>query len=85
MSQDNSTDKVEIRKGYYKSGALNWETPYVNGEIHGIAKDYYESGALRCESPCVNGKEHGIEKHYSESGALKCSNLYDYGRYKGEI
>lgn len=83
MIQGNSTDKVEIRKGCYDSGALMWEIPYVNGEIHGIAKDYYESGALRCETPYVNGKEHGIAKDYRESGTLRRETPYVDGDIHG--
>ena len=66
-----SQDKVEVIKGYYESGALWWETPYVNGKEHGIEKFYYESGALKYETPYVNGNIHGIEKSYYESGAIR--------------
>jgi len=71
VAQDNSIDNVEVRKYYYKSGALRWETPYVNGKEHGIVKFYYESGALLAEAPYVDGKTHGVIKWYYKSGALK--------------
>jgi len=70
VAQDNSIDNVEVRKYYYKSGALRWETPYVNGKKQGIERCYYESGALMAETPCVKGKMHGIAKDYYESGAI---------------
>ena len=70
MTRNDAIGNVEIRNGYYKSGALRLETPYVDGERHGIRKEYYESGALMTETPCVNGKEHGIVKTYYESGAI---------------
>ena len=57
--------------GYYASGALAWEVPYVNGKKHGLEKEYYESGALAWEVPYVNGKKNGVYKEYYESGALK--------------
>ena len=76
MKQDNSMDKVEVRKIYYESGALCWETPYVNGKKHGIVRSYYASGALLWETPYVNGKKHGIEKCYYESGALRLETPY---------
>ena len=41
MTQNNAIDNVEVKKHYYKSGALYWETPYVNGKMHGIEKWYY--------------------------------------------
>jgi antitoxin component YwqK of YwqJK toxin-antitoxin module len=71
MTQDNSinNDGDEIRRGYYKSGALWWETSYVNGKRHGIDKWYRKSGALSWEIPYVNGEVHGIEKYYDEDGA----------------
>ena len=65
MTQANSKDEVEIRKSYYESGALQYETPYVNGEKHGIAKWYYRSGALLWVTPYVNGKVQGIVKNYN--------------------
>ena len=76
MAQDNSTDKVYIRKGYHESGALGYEIPYKKGRKHGIEKWYYESGALQFETPYVDGKRHGIEKWYYESGALQYETPY---------
>ena len=71
MTQDNTIDNVEIRKGNYESGALRWETPIVNGKWHGIEKGYYESGALWCETPYVDRIMHGIEKKYYESASRR--------------
>ena len=34
-----------IEKSYYESSALEWESPFVNGNIHGIAK-YYDKDNL---------------------------------------
>jgi len=70
MTQNNAIDNVEVKKHYYKSGALERETPYVNEKVHGLAKWYYESGALWADTPYVNGERHGIEKTYYASGAL---------------
>ena len=70
MTQNISIDSVEVKKHYYKSGALMWEAPYVNGKEHGIVKWYHESGALWSEAPYVNGERHGIERTYYKSGAL---------------
>ena len=78
MAQNNAMDNVEVRKRYYKSGALWWETPYVNGMQHGIAKIYYESGALRREIPYVNGEAHGIVRGYDKDNSnVCCLTLYD--------
>jgi len=83
--QNNTISNVEVRKVYYKSGALWWETPYVNGKRHGVTKDYYESGVLWYETPYVNGKEHGIEKRYYESGALWIETPYVNGKIHGIV
>ena len=58
MTQNNTSDNVEVRKTYYLTGALYSEIPYVNGVKHGIAKGYYKSGALGDEIPYVNGGIH---------------------------
>ncbi|MFA5706690.1 MAG: hypothetical protein WDA41_10085 [Candidatus Neomarinimicrobiota bacterium] len=83
MTQNNSSDKVEVRKSYYKSGALWRETPRVNGKEHGIKKWYYESGDLYLEIPYVNGERHGIEKEYYKSGALFGETPYVNGNRHG--
>jgi len=80
MTQNNTIDNVEVIKIYYKSGALWWETPYVNGKRHGIEKGYYESGALEWETPYVEGKKHGIEKEYeADKSNIDCLTLYEKG------
>ena len=85
MTQTNSkaSDRFEIKRSYHVSGALWYETPYVNGEENGILKVYYESGVLRYETPYVNGSAHGIEKIYYESGALLQETIYDNGKRHG--
>jgi len=83
VTQNNTSDKVEVTKIYYKSGALYWEVPRVNGKKHGIEKWYYESGALMVETPYVDGKEHGIKKWYYESGALRIETPYVDGKKHG--
>ena len=85
MAQNNTSDKVEVVKHYYESGALLDEIPYVDGKEHGIAKYYYESGALRRESQYKNGKRHGIDKFYYESGALLVVTPYVRGNIHGIV
>ena len=81
QANSNADDRIEIRKGYYTSGALWWEIPYVNGKVHGIGKTYYESGALMREIPYVNGNAHGISKTYDkEKSNIECATLYERNR-----
>jgi antitoxin component YwqK of YwqJK toxin-antitoxin module len=85
VTQNNSVDKVKVKKNYYKSDALWIETPYVNGKMHGIEKWYYESGALMAETPYVDGKRHGIAKWYYASGALQTETPYVRGKIHGIV
>ena len=85
MTQNNTSDKVEVIKFYYESGALLAETPFVDGMEHGIKKWYYESGALRRESQYENGKRHGIDKIYYESGTLLVVTPYVRGNIHGIV
>ena len=81
MTQNNSIDTVEVRKDYYRSGALRCETPYVDGKKHGIDKGYYETGALKWEVPYKNGKMHVIKRSYDNDKAnIVCLALYDKDR-----
>ena len=81
MPQNNTIDTVEVRKTYYDSGALRYEIPYVNGDIHGVGKRYYESGAICFETPFVNGQRHGIAKCYDEDKLnIDCIKLYKRDR-----
>ena len=83
MTQNNTIDKVEVKRIYYPSGALWYETPYVDGKEHGIEKGYYESGALKKEIPYENGEMHGIVKAYYESGDLWYEAPYVNGKKHG--
>ena len=57
MIQNNNISKVEVRKGYYESGALWYETPYVNGKIHGVEK-HYDSDKLNIDCLALYEKGH---------------------------
>lgn len=63
MTQNDAIGNVEIRNGYYKSGALLNEAPYVNGEIHGIMKAYDEDKAnIVCLALYDKGREVDYKK-----------------------
>jgi len=68
--------EVEWKKEYYKDGLLLCETPYINGQVHGVEKWYYNNGQLQWEDPYVNGLNHGVEKTYNKDGTLKEENLW---------
>ena len=81
MTQNDTIDQVEIRREYYKSGALYSEGPYMDGVEHGIERGYHKSGDLWWETPCVNGDRHGIAKHYNRDILnIDCVTLYKSDR-----
>jgi len=63
-------DKVEWKNQYRPDGSVSVETPYVNGQIHGVQKWYYESGELLQETPFFDGQEHGLQKRYHKDGTV---------------
>jgi antitoxin component YwqK of YwqJK toxin-antitoxin module len=67
MKEEN---EVKWEVGYRDNGQKFWETPYVNGERHGIETWWYENGKKWIESPHVNGDLHGIETCWHEDGSL---------------
>lgn len=69
----------QTRKIYHDDGTLHSETPYVNGQIHGVCKYYYESGSLCSKSPHVNGQKHGVYKRYYADGSLELEIHYFRG------
>ena len=61
---------TEVRKEYYSTGELHWETPFVNGKQHGIASGYHTTGVVWWTVSWDTGCMHGISKKYSKSGDL---------------
>lgn len=54
---DNSN--IVWEKTYHENGCLAVETPFTDGDFHGVVKFYYPSGQLFQEIPFVDGKIHG--------------------------
>jgi antitoxin component YwqK of YwqJK toxin-antitoxin module len=59
-----------IERGFYKSGKLFCENPYIDGKLNGTVKRYFENGNTESEAPCVNDKSNGVLKFYLENGKL---------------
>ena len=70
----------EMKRFYYESGILEWETPYVNGKVHGTERVYNGSGTLQSMIPYVNDRKHGMQKQFL-SGALCDETLWIKGFY----
>jgi antitoxin component YwqK of YwqJK toxin-antitoxin module len=58
------------KRKYYDNGQLRWETPFVNGQAHGIERCRYPNGKLAWETPWVNDQRHGIARDWHENGQL---------------
>jgi antitoxin component YwqK of YwqJK toxin-antitoxin module len=64
-------------------GSLSSETPYVNGERHGLGKWYYSDGSLKQKTPFVNGEMHGVGKSYYSDGSLSSETPFVNGEMHG--
>lgn len=77
--------------GYFQSGQLYHETPYIYSEelgyslMHGLSTTYYDNAAnnVSRESPFVNNNVVGIEKTYHESSLIDVETPYIYSEVLG--
>ena len=73
-------------RGWHKNGQLWYETPLVNGEIHGVEKTWYMNGQLSSVCSYVNdGEKHGVEKGWYMNGELMLSTPYVNGKVDGVV
>ncbi len=72
-----------IVKGYYNTGELKSEIPYVNGKMNGIQKMYWQNGRVMALTPWVNGTINGLQKSYYEDGKLCAEMNYSEGKKNG--
>lgn len=78
-SKDSGGTKLEEKpfKSYYKSGELEVEYYFKNGEIDGLYKIYFKNGKLKSETNYKNSKTDGLFKSYYKSGELKLESNYE--------
>jgi len=77
--------EVEWKRGYYDSGQLHYEIPYINHKRSGIRKSYHDNGHLRCEFPYVNDHLHGIARWYHNNGWLDKETLWINGEERNDL
>ena len=58
---------------YYEDGFKIYETPFVDGKLHGTWIEYRKDGSKHWEIPYVDGKKHGTVIRYFEDGSTKTS------------
>ena len=63
-----------------EDGPKEYETPYVNGKMHGTQIRYREDGSKWVETPYVNGKAHGKQIIYNEDGSKKSETVWENGK-----
>jgi antitoxin component YwqK of YwqJK toxin-antitoxin module len=77
------SEEVKWERSHYTSGQLAKETPYVNGQRHGIQKRWYSNGQLWWKLPWVNDQRHGIERGWHPNGQLRWETPYVNGMRHG--
>jgi len=59
---------IFVEKTYFSDGTKRSETPYLNGEIHGVERHWYSDGSIRKETEFSYGKYHGQCLMYDVGG-----------------
>lgn len=83
--QEQPKDNIEIKYTYYKGGAVESESQYVNGVRHGYRKFLDENGKLISITNYVNGKREGALKSYYPDGTLKMTGNFVNDKLSGEV
>lgn len=74
-----------IKREYYPDGQIRMETPWVNGNVHGIGKIWFANGNLSSSVVYVNGIRNGSTKWFGyESGEMQLSMFFINGNVDGE-
>jgi antitoxin component YwqK of YwqJK toxin-antitoxin module len=68
---------------WYDTGAREWEKPYKNGKLNGIATQWYRNGKVRSEIPYVDGEINGTVRNWYESGVRESEIRYARGKREG--
>ena len=71
----------ERRKGYYSTGALEWEIVKINAKKASCIY-YYPGGAIKGEGILKNKKRKGIWRYYKENGEPDKKEFYREGKLK---
>ena len=63
-------NEVKKKISYYENGQKSQETPYIDGQQHGVATWWYSNGQKWQETPYVDGQQHGVETWWHQDGSL---------------
>ena len=75
--------KTKVETYTYPNGQKSRETPYVNGQRHGISIGWNENGQKMHEIPYVNGQKYGLAIWWYENGKKKREIPYVKGKKHG--
>ncbi|OQY59839.1 MAG: hypothetical protein B6245_04550 [Desulfobacteraceae bacterium 4572_88] len=81
-----TANALTLKKGYYRTGELQWEGNYVDGKWYGPLKEYYRNGNVKRE--CTYSPEgvlNGPIRCYYDSGVRNWEGNYFYGRLDGIV
>jgi len=75
-----------VKKVFYDSGSLRFETNYRNGVKDGISREYYKNGSIKAAAIYLEGKKQGVYKEFYPTSFLQKITFYNedvlHGDYK---
>ena len=75
--------EIKVETDTYPNGQKWHETPYVNGQVHGIATGWYSNGQKGYETPYINGQLHGLATWWYDNGQKMYETPYVHGQEHG--
>ena len=76
---------AEVKRTYYKNGALRTEVFVINGKSNGEFKTYYENGNLKTKCSLIDNILNGEYKSYDENENPVLFGSYIDGKRHGEF
>ena len=73
-----------IKEYNSKTGTIEFEGEYLNGERNGKGKEFDQYGNLIFEGEYLNGERNGIGKEFYPNGALLSEAEYFHGQKNGK-
>jgi len=76
--QYNNNNMFILETTYHENGKIHYETPFLNGCIHGTQKVFDEDGVLCMEINWNSDELHGYIYSYDKNGKIIQVDLYRY-------
>ena len=75
--------EIKVETDTWLNGQKQHETPYVNGQRHGLATWWHDNGQKLSEIPYVNGQMHGLAIWLYPNGQKMYETPYTNGQIHG--